>query len=66
MSVALVVEVAGLPVLVRPERRAVDGRESHGDDCTSVLRPMAATDESTQGKLEQLQKLRDESLHAGD
>src|SRR5215208_3298939 len=26
---------------------------------------MAATDESTQGKLEQLQKLRDESLHAG-
>ena len=26
---------------------------------------MAATDESTQGKLEQLQKLRDEALHAG-
>ena len=38
MRVALVVELARLAVLVRPERRAVDRRKSHRPDCTRLLR----------------------------
>ena len=34
-------------------------------DCTSLLRRGRARDESTQKKLEQLEQLRDEALHAG-
>src|SRR5262249_19740715 len=64
VGVALVVELARLAVLVRPERGAVDGRKSHAPTVL-VCDAMAATDESTQDKLEQLQKLRDETLHAG-
>ena len=65
MRVALVVELARLAVLVRPQRRAVDRRKSHRPDCTRLLRRGRDRDESTQGKLEQLEKLRDEALHAG-
>src|SRR5262245_53886584 len=64
VRVALVVELARLTVLVRPPSRPTDGRKSHASTVL-VCDAMAATDESTQGKLEQLQKLRDEALHAG-
>ena len=65
VRVALVVELAGLAVLVRPQRRAVDRGKSHVAATVLVCSAVAAGDESTKGKLEQLEKLRDEARHAG-
>ena len=38
VGVALVVELARLAALERPERRAVERRQAHAHDCTSLLR----------------------------